>query len=64
MNDLKKTILALAPVWLVLVIVFYFAIGWKALWVVSVLFVIAILFIILMSYWFKLIENYFNKKGW
>lgn len=64
MNDLKKLTLALAPVWLVLVIVFSFAIGWKALWLFSVIFVVAILIVILMSYWFEFLDNYFKKKGW
>lgn len=63
MNELKKAVIALAPVWLVLVIVFYFAIGWNTLWFVSVLFVIAIGIVILMSIWFEFLENYFKKKG-
>lgn len=63
MNDLKKFSLAIAPILLVLFVVMYFAIGWKALWVFPTITVGCRVFVILMECWFEFLENYFKKKG-
>lgn len=63
MNELKKFGLAIAPILLVLFVVMYFAIGWKALWVVPALTVCSTVFAILMICWIEFLENYFKKKG-
>jgi Na+/pantothenate symporter len=63
MNELKKFGLAIAPIVLVLFVVMYFAIGWKALWVVPTLTVCSTVFAILMICWIEFLENYFKKKG-
>lgn len=62
MNELKKFSLAIAPILLVLFVVMYFAIGWKALWVVPTITVGSVVFVILMECWFEFLENYFKKK--
>ena len=63
MNELKKFGLAIAPILLALFVVMYFAIGWKALWVVPTITVCSIVFVILMECWFEFLDNYFKKKG-
>lgn len=62
MNDLKKFGLAIVPILLVLFVVMYAAIGWKALWVVPTLTVCSVVFVFLMECWFEFLENYFKKK--
>lgn len=63
MNELKKFGLAIAPILVVLFVVMYAAIGWKALWVVPTLTVCSVVFTILMICWIEFLENYFKKKG-
>lgn len=63
MNELKKFGLAIAPILLVLLVVMYFAIGWKALWVVPTLTVCSTVFAILMICWLEFLESHFKKKG-
>lgn len=63
MNELKKFSLAIAPILLVLFVVMYFAIGWKALWVVPALTVCSVVFVILMICWIEFLESRFKKKG-
>lgn len=63
MNELKKFCLAMAPFLLVLFVVMYPAIGWKALWVVPTITVCSIVFVILMECWFEFLDYYFKKKG-